>query len=330
MQTPRLCIDTRAGKDFPVSGLLAQEVVDQLVAAAGEPDAGSEWIERKRVVLLAHPDQVFSGQLKRHDTRLGLARTPWHWLRQRHFCRNADITLLHEIKPVDRLSSSFGIPTLTTLLPPRVRLPFYLSHRPEHHYLVPSEKDVALLVKKYSVPREQITHTPPAARRYIHFSVQPQRRGDGGLLLLTGGPIHSGLQKKLLKVMAESYPKLPRRVISLRRSQDLTPNQWRKILEETRVVMYLHAPPFDWAPLALESIYWQRPTIFLDEHGALGELLPDSKLRLNRFLIDRPELKEMEHLGELDRAALLRAGCFEPFAYARAYRDAYRRYSESP
>jgi len=327
MQTPRLCIDTRAGKDFPVSGLLAQEVVDQLVAAAGETDAGSEWIERKRVVLLAHPDQVFSGQLKRHDTRLGLSRTPWHWLRQRHFFRNANITLMHEIKPVDRLSSSFGIPTITTLLPARGRLPFFLSRRPEHHYLVPSERDALLLEKKYLVAREQITKSVPAARRFVHFTVQPQRRGEGGLLILTGGPLAPGMQKKLLKVMSENYPRLPRRVISLRRTQDMTPNQWRKILEETRVVMYLNAPAFDWAPLALESIYWGRPTIFLDDHHALSELLPTSQLRLNPFLIAKPELEEMEKMAEVDRATLEKAGCFEPFAYARAYRDAYLRYS---
>jgi len=325
MHTPRLCIDARSAQAFPVCGILAQEVVDQLVAAAGEPDIGSEWIERRRVVLLSHPEQVFSGQIKRHDTRLGLHRTPWHWLRHKHFIKNAGLSAFHEISPADRCSPSAGLPTLTTLLPPRGRLPFILSRRPEHHYLVPSEKDARILESRYQIPREQITRLRPAARRYVHFTVEPQHREQGGLLLLTGGSHGATLQKKLLKVVSEAYPRLPQRVISLRKAQDVSAVSWRKILEQTRLVIYLQAPPFDWAPLALEATYWGRPTIFSDEHGALAELLPESKLRLSRFLVERPSLEELERLAQIDGERLENHGCFDAFAFARSYRDVYRK-----
>src|SRR5207253_1074076 len=110
------------------------------VAGWGEEETSSEWVERRRLVVLSHPDQVFSGQLKRHDTRLSLSRSPWHWIQHRHFCRDSGISILHNFSPVDRCLPSWGLPTLTTLLPPSRRLPFFLSRKPEHHYLVPSEK----------------------------------------------------------------------------------------------------------------------------------------------------------------------------------------------
>ncbi len=327
MHTPRLCIDARAGQEMAAMGAIAQEAVDQLVAGWGEDETSSEWIEKRRVVVLSHPDQVFSGQLKRHDTALGLARSPWHWIQHRHFCRDSGISIFHGFHPIDRCTPSWGLPTLTTLLPPVKRLPFFLSRKSEHHYLVPSEKDALLLKKRYLIPDSQVTTLLPATRRYVHFTDRPTRKEEGSLLLVTGGPVPQKLQQRLFKGISEKYPKLPKRALSLRQVNQLSAMDWRKKLEDTRLLIYLVSSPFDWATLPLEAIYWGIPTVFLDEHAALNELLPQSRFRLSRFLVDPPSLKELDIVAERDRTTLEERDCFDELAFAKSYRDAYRKLS---
>ena len=51
---------------------------------------------------------------------------------------------------------------------------------------------------------------------------------------------------------------------------DLSPLAWLKLLQHTKVCVYLASKPFDWPTLALESIFWGIPTLFSDEHIALS------------------------------------------------------------
>ena len=77
MHTPRLCIDGRAAKEFAAAGIVAQEVIDQLVSSQGEQgELACDWVEKKRTVLLSHPDQIFSGQLRRFDTKMTIGLSP--------------------------------------------------------------------------------------------------------------------------------------------------------------------------------------------------------------------------------------------------------------
>src|SRR5687767_9401035 len=115
VQTPRLCIDGRAAADFRFRGLIAQEVIDELVACLGEEPTSCDWLEKRRTVLLSHPGQSFSGQLKRYDTTVGIRSTPLHWLWERSFLKRSGVSAFHRFRPADRLHPFPDVPTLTTL-----------------------------------------------------------------------------------------------------------------------------------------------------------------------------------------------------------------------
>lgn len=324
VHTPRLCIDGRAAAKYPVRGLIAQEVIDQLVAAGGEPDVASEWIDRRRIVLLTHRKQVFSGQLRRFDTRVGLSRSPLHWLWEKRFVRDANISAFHRFRPADQLFPRHGCHTFTTVLPPKTGLPFFVSRRSENHYIVPSRRDAGLLEKGYHVPANQVSVVRPSVRRYVHFTERPKAPGDGTLLLLTGGPGDAKDLRKLTSVISDTFPHLPRKTLSLRRESDVTPVTWAKHLEGVQLCFYLNAPPFDWATLALEALFWGIPTIFLDRNATLAEILPHSPLKLSRFLVDQPDLAVLRQEALQARESLLTQGIFAPLSLAKQYTEIYK------
>lgn len=325
LHTPRLCIDARSIADFPARALVAQELIDQLVAANGEEGASSEWIEKRRVVLLSHPKQVFSGQLKRYDTLVGSSNTPLHWLWDLRFAKNANITALHRFRPADRLPPSNTLPTYTTLLPATRNLPFFVPSRPQNHYIVPCERDRDRLETKYRVPAENITVVRPSVRRSVFFNEKPRNIPEGSLLFLLGGPLGGRDLTRLMSILERMFPNLPRKIYSVRGREDFSPLRWTQNLQGVKACFYLNSTAFDWATLALETFFWGIPTIFPEENATLSELLPDSPLKLSRLLIDQPDLASLAKMTEEARRKLFTAGAFEPLGYAKQYRETYRR-----
>ncbi len=322
MHTPRLCIDARAAADFAYQGLLAQEVIDQLVSAGGEPDASTEWIEKARTVLITHPGQVFAGQLRRFDTRRRVGRSPFYWVWERHFVKHAAISAFHRFRPIDRLSPGHKCQTVTTVLPPAGRMPFFLSRKGNQRFVVPSQKDALLLEKQYGVPESRIVSVPPGVRRFVHFTEGPRQTGEGTIVFLAG-PGSDG--ERAIPIISALYPQLVPKVLPLKRRMDLSPKAWLKELQGARLFVYLTKKPFDWPTLALETLYWGIPTVFSDEHNALTECLPQSRLRLSRFLADQPDLGVMKKLAEDARFTLFKKGLFDALLLARQYKDIYSR-----
>lgn len=324
MHTPRLCIDGRAASEFSSRGLMAQEVIDQLVSAQFEPDTGSEWLEKQRTVLLSHPGQVFTGQLKRFDTKMAIRRSPVHWIWETNFVRNAQISAFHRFRPVDRLAPYPSCASITTLLPPRRRLPFFLSHRSQHVYVVPSLKEARFIERSYRVPSAQVAVVRPGVRRYVHFLPAPVPSPEGWLLILLGSGSESKPMRRWMKAIAERFPELPRRIVRLKNRTDLSPLTWLKLLQNTKVCVYLTAKHFDWPALALESIFYGVPTVFAEAHSALSELLPQSPLSASHFLLNQPDLTELKKLTEAARQSLFQEGVFRPLAQAKQYRYLYQ------
>lgn len=319
MHTPRLCIDTRVRTSL--GGLVAEEVVNSLVSANGDEGASSPWLEKSRTVLLSNPNQVFSGQLKKHETKLGVAWSPLHILWERHFEKNAAISAIHRFRPVDKLTSS-QVPTITTVLSPKKALPLFVSRRRNHHYVVPSEGDLKILEKNYRVSRDHLTVVRPGPRRYVHFTDPVTFPDEGGILLVWDG---KKSLEKLQHVLSLRYRHFPIKVLSLDKKSPFTPAMWTKHLGSSKLCLYLVSEPFDWAMLALEAFYFRIPTIFSDDNSTLTELLPHSALALSRFLIDQPELADIRKATDGAHAELEGKGIFDPLATARQYRDIYEK-----
>lgn len=325
VHTPRLCLDGRTASDFPLQGMVAQEVIDQLVAAKGEPGASSEWLEKQRVVLLTHADQVFSGQLKRHDTKARVGKMPWHWWWEKQFVRRAPITAFHRFRPADCIGPAHDCPTFTTLLPPKTSMPFFLSRRKGGAYFVPSQKDSEEIGRHYGIPAEQVTVLTPGVRRYVFYSEAPKVLSEGSVLILSGSESGYTDFSRLTKVISTAFPRLPKKFINLRKKAPSTAEQWTNALQNVRVVFYLAAPSFDWATLPLESLFWKIPTVFLDQNRTLSELLPQSGLKLSRFLIDQPDLATLDKETEKARPALFLKGVYDSLGLAKQYAEAFRR-----
>lgn len=324
VQTPRLCIDGRSAHQFGHRGLMAQEVIDQLVAGHGEGDASSEWIEKKRTVLLAHPSQAFSGQLKRFDTKTKISSSPLYWFWEKYFAKNANISRFHRFRSIDNLSPSLSIPTLTTLVPAKKGLPFFISRRPNQDFVVPSSQDAKLLQTHYQIASDKIHTLRPGTRRYVQFVETLKHSGHGYILFVVTDAKSVRKVKALKKVIAKIYPNLPQKVMRLTDSTKVAPAVWMKLLQNTKVCIYLSSQPFDWGTLALESIFWNVPTLFSDEHSALTELLSQSPLRLSQFLINQPDFEELSTLTQNAKSELEAKGTFLPLNMAEQYASLYR------
>ncbi len=324
LHTPRLCIDGRTAHQFGPRSLLAQEVIDQLVSGYGEGKASSEWIEKKRTVLLAHPAQVFSGQLKRYDTKRKVSGSILYWLWEKAFAKNSNISRFHRFRSVDNLNPSLKIPTITTLLPSRGGLPFFISRRQNQEYVVPSVQDSKLLEKHYQIAQEQIHIFRPGTRRYVQFVEPLKHSGQGNILFLIADKKGGKDIKKLRKVFSQVYANIPQKIIRLKDSTNVSPALWMKILQNTKICVYLSSQPFDWGTLPLESLYWNVPTIFSDGNAALNELLQQSPLRLSQFLVDQPDFTELKTLARNAKEELETKGTFLPLNMAEQYCTLYR------
>jgi len=324
LQTPRLCIDGRSAHQFGHRGMIAQEVIDQLVSGSGEGKASSEWIEKKRTVLLAHPSQVFSGQLKRFDTQRKVSGSLFYWLWEKAFAKNASISRFHRFRSIDNLNPSLKVETITTLLPSKRGLPFFISRKSNQEYVVPSVQDGKVLTNHYQIANEQIHVFRPGTRRYIHF-VEPLKQAEFGNILFLVGDKKSGNElKKIRKIFSAIFENTPHKVIRLKDKSNVSPALWMKILQNTQVCVYLSEQPFDWSVLPLEALYWNVPTIFSDKNAALSELLPQSPLRLSQFLVEQPSLKDLRNFSKKAKETLEVKGVFSPLNMAEQYSALYR------
>ncbi|MFM8269770.1 MAG: hypothetical protein ACKN9V_06225, partial [Pseudomonadota bacterium] len=285
--TPRLCIDSRTAWELPQTGILTQELIDQLVAANGEEGA-SEWIQKHRTVLLSHPGQVFSGQLRRYETKRKVGTSPLYWLWEKEFVKTAGISFFHRFRAIDQMNVACAVMTLTTVLPPRKKLPFFITRRPNQYFCVPSEKDLELLKEKYQIAKDRIFVARPAIRRFLHFQ-ELQKPEKPLALFLVGEKENTAQLTRLLKVVKSRFPHLENKVVTLKNKEKLGPKEWLLLCSNAQICFYLTAKPFDWGTLALETLFYKIPTIFNEENGSLRELLPQSALTLTRFLVEQPE-----------------------------------------
>lgn len=324
MHTPRLCIDGRAAKQFPADGMVAQEVIDQLVASAGEEnELTCDWTEKRRTVLLTHSDQLFSGQLRRFNTRhkIGISPMAWYW--EKRFVKEAQISAFHRFRPVDRLAPQHTCPMITTVLPAKSGLKPLLFRRRNHRFVVPSDADKMALSRMYPIDREHIFVVRPTTRRYVHFSSLPEHPAPAHLLLIEGNQREGMDTSKIKRILRERFPEMVLKTISLKNRRIFQPTEWMKTLSGARMAVYLTQRGFDWPTLALETIHFGIPTLFLDEHRSLTELLPSSRLTLTRFLVNLPDEAQLKRETELAHEQLQTRGCFDPLRFAEEYKKVY-------
>lgn len=324
IQTPRLCIDGRIASENPAKGLIAQEVIEQLVAGRGEGDGSSPWIEKHRTVLLAHPTQVFSGQLKRFDTNSHTPKGPVSWFWEKNFLKTAGIAAFHRFRPIDQLHPTPRCATLTTLLPPKGRMPFFLSRRTNQFYVVPSQADRKILSTTYQVDPEQLFVVQPCVRRYMHFVEKFTPLDSQYVLVLLGDRDGKERLPKLTQILSTRFGGLKLKIVNLSDREVAQPMSYVKLLQGAKICLYLSASPFDWGTHALESMYWGVPTLFEDKHGALNEMLPHSSLRLSQFLVDMPDILELKLKAQSARIQLDAAGAFDPLALAKHFNGVYK------
>lgn len=330
MHTPRLCIDGRAAAEFESQGLVAQELIDQLVAAQGHPQAGSEWVEKRRAVLLSHPSQVFSGQLKRFDTKRRIGGSFFYSAWEKHFVESSSITAFHRFRPADRMEPFLDCPTITTVLPAYRSLGAALPPIPQNHrFVVPSKHDASLLQEHYKIAEEQIHVILPSVRRYVHHTNETEGSYEGQILFLTDGGRELDL-RKLQHVVSGQFPQLPLRTFQFGDAREFSAKQWKKTLQYTSLCFYLTERAFDWPFLALEALYFSVPVIFMDRHSALSELLPLSPLRLSQYLTDFTSSSQLRETVDNARLHLSDQGVLREHYQALKYTQLYAEIPGAP
>ena len=143
------------------------------------------------------------------------------------------------------------------------------------------------------------------------------------MLFLMGAGNEKIDYQQIVKIVSSRFPNAPRKILKLNKKANFVPNQWAKELESAAVVFYLTKSPFDWPTLALETMYWNIPTIFMEQHHSLSELLPNSPLGLSKFLIEQPDLAKIQQSTKETRLVLDEHGAFAPLALAHQYREIY-------
>jgi hypothetical protein len=319
------CIDGRAADDFSVGSLLAQETIEEIFESGN--DAFRKVVEQTPLVL-SHPDQVFLADTTRVNTRHRSGRSPLAWLWEKEFVRKSRVEAFHRFRPVDRLTPHHHCTSITTLLPATRKLPFFLSRRNGHQYAVPSHQDQLLLESVYHIPADQITVVRPGPRGYIHTAAAPKAT-NGGLLFLLGNLRELPDLKKRVALASQIFPQMPKKVVRLNSRKPFLPATWLRILRNTGLVFYLTSSPFDWATLALETIFWEIPTIFLETHGVFSDLLPSSPLGMSRFLIEQPDLAALQKEVKRVKALLTEKRIYERGAHASQYLSIYARLGKS-
>lgn len=319
--TPRLCIDSRTALELPQTGTIAQELIDQLVAANGEEEA-SEWIQKQRTVLLSHPGQVFTGQLRRYETKRKVGSSPLYWWWEKEFVKMAGISFFHRFRAMDQMNAACSVSTLTTVLPPKKKLPFFLSRKSNQYFCVPSQADKTLLEQRYLIAQERIFVARPATRRLVHYHELNEGKKETAIVVFDRK--EELKLKKLLRVLKQRFPKWKIKMIPIRNKESLNPAVWLEALSQAPICFYLCSQPFDWGTLALESIFYKVPTVFVEENKSLSEILPQSGLTLTRFLLESPDLLDILAATEKARNDLKEMRLLDPLAIAGQYRDIYR------
>lgn len=324
-QTPRLCIDSRTAQEMPQTGFLAQELIDQLVAANGEEEA-SEWIEKNRTVLLSHPGQVFSGQLRKYETSRKVGTSPFYWLWEKEFVKTAALSSFHRFRAIDQINAACAITTLTTVLPPKKKLPFFITRRPNQFFCVPSLKDKNILTSQYEISESRVFIAKPTIRRFLHFrDFEEREAGKNSLaLFIIDGQTDKSKVEKLRRVVKTRFPKWENKTLSLKNKELFAPQPWKELLDKTSLCFYLCEKSFDWGSLALESLFFKIPTIYSEENSCLSEILSPVGINLTQFLIEQPELEALKKNADALNSHLTDCGVFEPLAMAHQYRDIYR------
>ncbi len=320
MHTPRLCIDGRCDRRKH-SSLVAEEIVNQLVASHGDAEAGNEWVDKGRTVLLAHPDQVFEGQWRRYNTKMHVGISPIYWAWERNFVQEASLTVFQKFRSSDRLGLGLPCTSLTTVLSPGSIPKAFQWASTRQVFVVPSHQDRTELSNDKKIPVDQIHVIHPTIRRYCHFAETPDLKSEGQILVIHDG--RSRYRQALTSILNDRFPSRPIRVISAKNRAEFEPPVWLDTLRQTLFAFYLVETPFDWATAALETIYWGIPTFFQNEHGPLNELLPSSPLRLSQFLIDQPDISTLKGIATSAYQTLEECGVFEPLAYARQFKGIY-------
>jgi hypothetical protein len=320
VHTPRLCIDGRRASGG-LDGLVAEEIINQLVASHGEPEISSDWIDRSRTVLVAHPDQVFSGQWRRYNTKMRVGGSPFYWIWEKHFVSGAAVSVFHRFRPADRLSPSLACETITTVLPPGKIPSLFQTTSRKQRLIVPSQTDKTFLVHQKKISEERIFVIRPAIRRCCVFMDPPVSIAEGGILILTNRG--KTRYRNLLAILKRRYPQMPIKMISLKKSWHFTPQPWMRWMRETRLLLYLADRAFDWVTPPLEALFWKIPTVFADGSATLSELLPNSPLRLSTFLIEQPDFETLKANTLAAHERLRDAGSFDPLSYARQYNHVY-------
>lgn len=323
-QTPRLCIDSRTAQEMPQTGFLAQELIDQLVAANGEQEA-SEWIQKNRTVLLSHPGQVFSGQLRKYETKRKVGNSPFYWLWEKEFVKTAGLSSFHRFRAIDQINAACAITTLTTVLPPRRKLPFFITRRPNQFFCVPSLKDKNLLSSQFEISPERIFISKPSIRRFLHFHHLERRELSKRplALFIVDSQTDKSKVAKLSRVVKTRFPKWETKTLSLKNKEQFSPQSWKEILLETQACFYLCEKPFDWGSLALECLFYKIPTVFSEENSCLQEILSPLGIPLTRFLIEQPDEESLIKNAEVVHNHLDECGVFDPLGMAHQYRDIY-------
>lgn len=319
-----LGIDGRASREFPSRAFLSEELISQL--SADSSSAGGSCCDvAEHAVLISHPKQSAPSELARISTKFRIRHSPLNWFWERKLVRSGAIGTLHRFRPVDRVSPVHSVSTITTLLPAIRRLPLFFPKTLAQHYVVPSESDATLLERRYRVPRRQVSVVYPSIRSAVQNETWDEFE-EGCFLFLVGHSEQNVSLGKLLKVVADRFPATRQRVLRLDRRGLPPVSQWLKLLKQTKVCFYLATGPFDWATLFLESLYVGIPTLFSDGHAALRELLPGSPLRLNRFLVEQPEVTALRSHSLDARDALTAKGIMDASLLSRQYIEIYRRF----
>lgn len=318
MHTPRLCIDGRTNRKH-FSSVIAEEIINQLVASRGDPEAGNEWVEKGRTVLLTHPDQVYEGQWRRYNTKIPASPIYWAW--ERSFVRGASLSVFHRFRSSDRLGLGLPCTGITTVLSPGSipKLFQWSSHR--QLFVVPSDQDRHRLSKSHRLSLDQIHVVRPSIRRFCLFAPKAENVPRNEALVIHDGT--SRYRNVLSSLLAERMPSLSFRSLRCSRRANFEPEIWLESLSKAAIVFYLVEAPFDWATPALEALYWGIPTVFQDENGALSEILGHTPLELSRFLVDRTPMEDLISATEKVRGNLLEGGAFHPLGYARQFKKIY-------
>jgi len=306
-----LCVDTRAALDFGARGLVAKELIESLSHHLFEQDGP---------LVLAHPQQELNSGFRRTNTRKP-AQVSWlspQW--ESKFLAARQVGWFHRFLPVDKVKH-VSCASITTLLPPTKKLPFYLSRKNGHQFVVPSQADADRIERLYSIPSSQITVIRPTIRRAIAQWPSFHFAGERGILIVREGRKDGWDRHE--SVVRKTFPNTAITTLDLRDAKAVAPQRWVRTLQSTSLCFYLVQRPFDWSTLALEAMYWNIPTVYADANPTLYEQIPHARLKLHTFMADPPPMAQLQEQANAARNALEASGILEPELQALAYKELY-------